>query len=396
MTLDKQDHYTDSEIVCKYCLNPIKENAKVCHYCSRDQNFWYHWGGVIAKGFTVAGIVATLYTLYVAQQERFDASLALERATSALVRADSVAKVAEHRTKELRKMQSIILKKQDIVHLGILRRNNPIPTKDGSVYNFLFTSPHIWLEKNQRYTGFGQYRNYLPILIGLLEHKELWPQINKNNIELLSIDFAEMLVFMWLCDNYSLGWQRKHGVGSTLNAFKRPYGMWDYPQASPRTYISKDQLLQQLSMNFFTPLLHPETRDFHFRGISVPVGTTLTTERKDKPSHRRKLLFSNEAFSLNILLYSMGTSPIGINSFSKQHLDELLDLKGEWFLQNIVVLLQVDFKPTFALTEDAAYIYQWLNGMVDQFHKDFDWYAVADALLSIGPYAKINARDKSF
>lgn len=393
------DHPPQSEFFCRFCRNPINPNAKVCHFCSRDQSLWRNAMGFSANIATVVGVAVAfaaallaLLQFREANQERVEASLALERATNAVAKAESTSKLAESRAEELRKMQSIMLTKQETIQIGIIRRDAPATVTDSNAWNFLFMSPQFRLLQNHRSTRGGQYNQYLTILSGLRKHRELLAKISQMNIDQVSMDFTEMLVFMWLCDNYSLSWQRKPGVGTTSSPFFRPQGFYDYQLTTPHTRISKVQLLQALSMNFFTPVTQD---DFYLRGFKIPVGTTLSTEREDVSFQKRTILFSHEAFSLKISLHSMGSSAIKNSIYANPNLDELLDLKGEWFFQQIVALIQVEFEPTFALTEDAAHIYHWINDMMAQLRHDFDWYAVAEDLLSIGPLSDQTEQKRS-
>jgi len=334
---------------------------------------------------TVAGVIIALVAAVLAilqfkeaKQERVEASLALQYATNAVARAESTAEIAENRAEEIRRMQSLMLKNQETVQVGIIRRNafTP-PTDDG--WNFLFHTPLTWLLKNQRDTGCRQYTMYIPILMGLTKHPELLAKITKDNIEQVSTDFAEILVFRWLCENYNMSWLRNPGVGTPSSPFFRAHNCYDYPQTTPRTLILREELTQTLDMNFFAPML--QSRICLPNGISVPAGTALSTKREDL---RRTILFSHEAFSLKITIHSMGSGSITTDDFCTPSLVELLDLKGEWFLQRIVVLFQVEYEPAFALTEDSVHIHQWIKGMMTQFCEDFDWHAITDDLLCIG------------
>ena len=71
--------------VCRYCSEPIKASAKVCHHCSRHQNrFWQHFRiEQVGLLVSIVMIVIAFSQLHEARQERIAANNALKKAQQA-------------------------------------------------------------------------------------------------------------------------------------------------------------------------------------------------------------------------------------------------------------------------------------------------------------------------
>lgn len=65
---------------CRYCLQPININAKVCQHCSRHQNRFIQYLDRVGLAVSIIMVLIAFSQLREARQERVDASAALAKA----------------------------------------------------------------------------------------------------------------------------------------------------------------------------------------------------------------------------------------------------------------------------------------------------------------------------
>ena len=107
---------------CKYCLQEIKQEAKVCHHCSRHQNRWIQSLGTIVHAVSISGFIISIIMVVIAfshlkeaRQERIAASEAIQKAeilATSLIRVTYFQAITKNEfgTPRAKKAQEIIEK----------------------------------------------------------------------------------------------------------------------------------------------------------------------------------------------------------------------------------------------------------------------------------------------
>ena len=98
---------------CKYCLQEIKQKAKVCHHCSRHQNRLVQYSDRIGLLISIVMVGIALFQLNEARQERIVASEAVPKAetlAASLIRVTYIQAITKNEfgnSPRLKKAQEI-------------------------------------------------------------------------------------------------------------------------------------------------------------------------------------------------------------------------------------------------------------------------------------------------
>ena len=76
---------------CSYCKQPIEKEAKICHFCGRNQNRKINWINYLIRSTPLIMVIVALVQIFLAYHQFYEAKRERIEASEALAIADSAA-----------------------------------------------------------------------------------------------------------------------------------------------------------------------------------------------------------------------------------------------------------------------------------------------------------------